>query len=94
MNTVTYSEFHRERRRVEIEINKPFDGIDQILFIDKSDDEMIRMGLNIASTGAMNIAKAEIFAKAVENAVHLAKTFKYNGHKKVYEDWSDTIENI
>ena len=84
MKTVDYSEFHRERRQVEIEMNKVFDGIDIIWFIDTSDDEFLNMGLNIAGTGTMNVIKAEIFAKAVSNAVELAKNFKYNGYKKIY----------
>ena len=84
MKTVDYSEFHRERRQVEIEMNKGFDGVDRIWFIDTSDDGLISMGLNIAGTGTMNIIEAEIFAKAVSNAVELAKNFKYNGYKKTY----------
>ena len=86
MKTVNHWEFHRERRRVEMEINKPFDGIEHIWFIDTSDDEIIRMGVNIAGTGTISIEKAEEFAKAIETAVYLAKNFKYNGYKKVYED--------
>lgn len=84
MKTVGYSEFHRERRRVEIELNKPFGERDMIWFYDTSDDEIIRMGLNIASTGRMNLDQAIIFAEAVSNAVQAAKTFKYNGYKKTY----------
>ena len=94
MKTVNHWEFHRERRRIEIEINKPFDGIERIWFIDTSDDETIRMGLNIAATSTMDITSAEVFAKTVENAVHLAKTYKYNGYKKVYGDWEKINENI
>lgn len=84
MKTVTFSEFHKERRRVEDELNKPFGGTEKIWFYDTSDDEVIRMGLNIASTGRMDIAQAIIFAEAVSNAVQAAKTFKYNGYKKTY----------
>lgn len=84
MKTVTNEEFHRERRRIEIEINKPFDGHDIIWFYDTSDDKNISMGLNIASTGRMRISEAEVFAEAVANAVRLAKEFKYNGYKITY----------
>lgn len=88
MKTVDYSEFHRERRRVEMELNKPFGETEIIWFYDTSDDEVIRMGLNIASTGRMDIAKATVFAEAVSNAVQAAKTFKYNGYTKTYgEDY-------
>ena len=34
----------------------------------------------------MSIADAEVFAKAVERAVQLAKEFKYNGYIKTYGD--------
>lgn len=84
MSTVDCIEFHRERRRIEIEINKPFGDIDRIWFLDTSDDGVISMGLNFAGTGTMNISEAETFAQAVSNAVELAKNFKYNGYKKTY----------
>lgn len=80
MKTVFNSEFHKERRRVEKEINKPFGDIEKIWFIDASDDKTINMGLNIAATGKLNILEAEIYAEAITNAVHLAKNFKYNGY--------------
>lgn len=84
MKTVSYSKFHKERRRVEVELNKPFEGRELIWFYDTSDDEVIRMGLNIASTGRMGLAEAIIFAEAVSNAVQAAKAFKYNGYTKTY----------
>lgn len=86
MKTVEHWEFHRERRRIEIEINKPFNGSEKIWFIDASDDKHISMSLNVCATGTMSIADAEIFAKAVERAVQLAKEFKYNGYIKTYGD--------
>lgn len=84
MKTVNYSEFHKERRRVEKEINKPFGERELIWFIDGSDDETIKMALNFAGTGRINISDAERFAKAVENAVQHAKNFKYNGYTKTF----------
>lgn len=86
MKTVKHWEFHRERRRIEIEINKPFNGSEKIWFIDTSDDERISMGLNICATGSISVADAEVFAKALERAVQFAKEFKYNGYIKTYED--------
>lgn len=86
MKTVNYWEFHRERRRVEIKINKPFNGSEKIWLIDASEDEQISLSLNVCATGTMNIADAEVFAKAVEKAVQLAKEFKYNGYIKTYGD--------
>ena len=86
MKTVHHWEFHRERRRIEIEINKPFNGSEKIWFIDASDDEHISMSLNVFATGTMSITDAEVFAKAVERAVQLAKEFKYNGYIKTHGD--------
>lgn len=89
MKTVNYAEFWRERRRVEREINKPFGDTEKIWFIDASDDEVIRMGLNVSSTGTMDIAESKNFAIAVINAAKAAEEFKYNGYKKTYEDEED-----
>jgi len=84
MKTVTNEEFHRERRRAEIEINKPFGDNEKIWFIDTSDDEAIRMGLNCAGTGTMNATEVEKFAEAVKTGMWYIKNFKYNGYKKTY----------
>lgn len=86
MKTVNHWEFHRERRHIEIEINKLFNGSEKIWFIDTSDDEHISMGLNICATGSISVADAEVFAKALERAVQFAKEFKYNDYIKTYED--------
>ena len=83
MKTVEHWEFHRERRRIEIEINKPFNGSEKIWFVDASHDKHISMSLNVCATGTMSITDAEAFAKAVERAVQLAKEFKYNRYIKL-----------
>lgn len=83
MLTVSYNEFHRERRKVEIEMNKDFDGVDRIWFVDTSDNEVVKMGISLGGSN-FTISEAEIFSKAVGNAVELAKNFKYNGYRKTY----------
>ncbi|WP_308653130.1 hypothetical protein [uncultured Anaerococcus sp.] len=78
---VMEKDFLMEVRRIRKEV----DGISKYISLTYDIRPLIKMELNIAGTGSMDLEKVDKFAEDLKKITEIVKTFKYEGYELVYE---------
>lgn len=78
---VMEKDFLKEIRRIRKEV----EGISRYISFTYDIRPLIKMEINIAGTGSMNLKKVDKFTEDLKKITEIVKTFKYEGYELVYE---------
>ena len=78
---VMEKDFLKEIRRIRKEV----DGVNNYINFTYDIRPLIKMELNIAGTGSMDLEKVDKFTEDLKKITKVVKTFKYEGYELVYE---------